>query len=104
ANAGPVAPLLVGPADGGTVGSHTPTLTATFNDPDANDTGKITFEVCTDSGCSSSLGTFDSTNTSLATNQSGSGQAPAGYGLVDGVTYYWRAKDTDSSSAVSSFS
>ena len=92
------------PADAGTVGTHTPNLTATFSDPDANDTGTLTFEVCTTSNCSSSLGTFDSTNTSLASGQSGSGQVPSGYGLVDSATYYWRAKSTDSGNAVSSFS
>src|SRR5437868_4989572 len=104
ANAAPSIPTLVTPNDGNNVGSHTPTLTATFGDPDVNDTGKITFEVCSTSNCSTSLGTFDSTNTSLANNQPGSASVPSGYGLVDNVTYYWRAKSTDSGSSLSSFS
>ena len=104
ANLAPSTPVLVDPPDNSIVGSHTPTLTATFSDPDTNDTGKLTFEVCNDSACTSSLGTFDSTNTSLSNGQQGSGQVPGGFGLVENGVYYWRAKATDSSSAVSSFS
>src|SRR5207249_1051994 len=82
----------------------TPTLTATFADPDTQDTGKVTFEVCTTSNCSSSLGTFDSSSTSLAVNANGSAAVPAGYNLASGSTYYWRAKNVDSSAASSSWS
>src|SRR5213076_273149 len=81
----------------------TPTLTATFIDPDSQDTGKVTFEVCTTSNCSGSLGTFDSTSTNLAVNANGSAAVPAGFNLANGTTYYWRAKDVDSSAASSSF-
>src|SRR5438270_824797 len=79
-------------------------LTATFGDPDSQDTGKVTFEVCTTSNCSSSLGTFDSTSTNLAVNANGSAAVPAGFNLANGTTYYWRAKDVDSSAASSSYS
>src|SRR5205814_6665879 len=51
-----------------------------------------------------SPGTFDTTNTNLAVNANGSAAVPAGYGLVDNATYYWRAESTDSASSVSSFS
>src|SRR6185437_10536409 len=81
----------------------TPTLAATFADPDTQDTGKVTFEVCTTSNCSSSLGTFDSSNTSLAVNANGSAAVPAGLNLADG-TYYWCAKNVDSSATPSSSS
>src|SRR2546429_3926342 len=40
ANATPTSPTLVSPADASVVASHTPTLTATFSDPDTEDTGK----------------------------------------------------------------
>src|SRR2546430_11950308 len=53
------------------------TLTAKFLDPDSQYTGKVTFEVCTTNNCSSSLGTFDSTSTTLAVNANGSAAVPA---------------------------
>src|SRR5205823_1189615 len=61
-------------------------------------------EVCSTSNCSSSLGTFDSSSTTLAVNANGSAAVPAGYNLGSGSTYYWRAKNVDSSAASSSFS
>src|SRR5256714_404986 len=103
-NVSPSTPTLVSPADAARVNTATPTLTATFNDPDTQDTGKVTFEVCTTSNCSSSLGTFDSTSTTLAVNANGSAAVPGGYSLASGTTYYWRAKNVDSSAASSSFS
>src|SRR5205814_3886796 len=96
-------PTLVSPADAVRLNTATPTLTATFSDPDSQDTGKVTFQVCSTSNCSSSLGTFDSTSTSLAVNANGSAGVPAGYNLASGTTYYWRAKNVDSSAAGSSF-
>src|SRR5205814_7158764 len=89
-------PTLVSPADAVRLNTATPTLTATFSDPDSQDTGKVTFEVCSTSNCSSSLGTFDSTSTNLAVNTNGSATVPAGFNLADGSTYYWRAKNVDS--------
>jgi hypothetical protein len=59
ANIAPSTPALVSPASSARVNTATPTLTATFSDPDPNDSGKITFEVCGGATCSSSLGTFD---------------------------------------------
>src|SRR5207244_2038738 len=100
----PSTPTLVSPADAARLNSATPTLTATFLDSDSQDTGKVTFEVCSTSNCSSSLGTFDSTSTSLAVNANGSAAVPGGYNLANGTTYYWRAKNVDSSAARSSFS
>src|SRR5437868_4935215 len=103
ANADPSTPTLVSPADGARLSTATPTLTATFLDTDSNDTGKVTFEVCTTSNCSSSLGTFDSTSTNLAVNANGSAAVPGGFNLANGSTYYWRAENVDSSAASSSF-
>src|SRR6185437_8683569 len=103
-NLAPSAPTLIGPADTARLSTATPTLTATFLDADSQDTGKVTFEVCTTSNCSSSLGTFDSTNTSLAVNANGSAAVPGGFALASGTTYYWRAENVDSSAASSSFS
>src|SRR5207302_445726 len=67
-NASPSTPTLVSPGNAARLNTATPTLTATFLDPDTQDTGKVTFEVCTTNNCSSSLGTFDSTSTTLAVN------------------------------------
>src|SRR5207248_3723429 len=104
ANVSPSTPTLISPADAARLNTATPTLTATFSDLDSQDAGKVTFEVCSTSNCSSSLGTFDSTSTNLAVNANGSAAVPAGYNLASGTTYYWHAKNVDSSAASSSFS
>src|SRR5204862_3518610 len=83
-NVSPSTPTVVSPADGSRLNTATPTLTATFLDGDSQDTGKVTFEVCSTSNCSSSLGTFDSTSTNLAVNANGSAAVPAGYNLANG--------------------
>src|SRR5205085_1741043 len=102
-NASPSTPTLVSPADAARLNNTTPTLTGKLLDSDTQDTGKVTFEVCTTSNCSSSLGTFDSTSTTLAVNANGSAAVPGGFNLASGTTYYWRAKNVDSSAASSSF-
>src|SRR5262249_37187490 len=91
------------PADGATVTTLTPTLSATFADPDTQDTGKVTFQLCSNSSCASVLDTFDSTATSLAVGGAGSRAVPGGDIAADG-TYWWRAKNTDASGAASSYS
>src|SRR5206468_6449181 len=103
-NVAPSTPALVSPADAARLTSSPPTLTATFSDPDSVDTGKVTFEVCSTSNCSSSLGTFDSTATNLAVGANGSAAVPGGFAPASGTTYYWRSKNVDSSAASSSFS
>src|SRR5207248_3570367 len=104
ANVSPSTPTLISPADAARLNTATPTLTATFSDLDSQDAGKVTFEVCSTSNCSSSLGTFDSTTTNLAVGANGSAAVPGGFSLTDGATYYWRAKNVDSSAASSSYS
>ena len=103
-NVPPSTPALVSPADAARLNSATPTLTAKFLDADTQDNGKVTFEVCSTSNCSTSLGTFDSTSTNLAVNANGSATVPGGFNLANATTYYWRAKNVDSSAASSSFS
>src|SRR4029077_17534952 len=85
-NVAPSTPAVVTPADAALLNSMTPALTATFSDPDTQDTGKVTFEVCTTSNCSSSLGTFDSTSTAIAVGNNGSASVPGGFGLSNGNT------------------
>ncbi len=68
-----------------------PQLSATFSDPDAADTGTLSFQLCSDSAC----------NTVLQSGTSSSGIANGASGtwtpatLSEG-TYYWRAQATDS--------
>ena len=103
-NQSPTAPTLASPNDGVFINSVTPTLSASFADPDTLDFGKLTFEVCADGSCSTSLGTFDSTATNLNVGQSGSAAVPVGFNLQTATQYWWRAKSVDSSNANSSFS
>ncbi|HXY80444.1 MAG TPA: SwmB domain-containing protein, partial [Gaiellaceae bacterium] len=103
-DAAPNTPAPGTPADGTFIDSTTPALSATFSDPDTLDTGKVTFEVCTTSNCSASLGTFDSSSTTLNVGQSGSAAVPGGLDLQTGTTYYWRAKNVDAAASASSFS
>ena len=103
-NAAPNAGRRWSPADGVFINSPTPTLSASFDDDDTLDFGKVVFEVCADSSCSTSLGTFDSTSTSLNVGQTGSAAVPGPFNLQAATQYWWRAKNVDSSAASSSFS
>ncbi len=102
-DAAPSTVTLDAPADAVFVNSTTPTLTATFSDPDTNDTGTIDFELCTASDCTAAgdpFSTFDSP-TGIVNGSSGSASVPGGAGLASGATYYWRAKATDSNNTQS---
>ena len=99
-------PTLDLPTDALYVSTETPTLSATFGDPDTQDTGTVTFQVCSSATCtggSDPLATFDSSSTTVGVGSSGSAAVPAGTITADG-TYYWRAKSTDSASSASSYS
>ncbi len=87
ADVAPNAPTLSGPADGAFVGTTTPTLSAVFDDPDSQDAGKVVFEVCANSSCSSSLGTVDSSSTTLAVGQLGSAAVPGSFSLQTATQY-----------------
>ncbi|HEY7795387.1 MAG TPA: hypothetical protein VIA10_15390, partial [Gaiellaceae bacterium] len=96
-------PTLVTPANAAYPNTTTPTLTATFSDPDAADTGKINFRVCADSGCSTVLSTFSSA-AGIASGANGSAAVPGAAGLANGTTYYWQAQAEDNSTVKSAFS
>ena len=68
-----------------------PRLSATFSDPDAADTGTLSFQLCSDSACNTVLQSGTSSS-GIANGASGS-WTPAT--LSEG-TYYWRAQATDS--------
>ena len=103
-NANPTAASLAAPNDGVFINSTTPSLSAGFADPDPLDFGKVTFQVCADSSCATSLGTFDSTATNLNVGQNGSAAVPPGFNLQTATQYWWRAQSVDSSNASSPFS
>ena len=99
----PDVPALVSPVDGSTVATLTPALSATFSDVDTNNTGQLTFRLCTTSNCSSPIGGTFSSSAGIANGADGSAIVPGGRITSDG-TYYWQAKATDNTSAVSAFS
>ena len=76
----------------------TPTLSATFSDPDAGDTGTLSFQLCADSGCATVL--QSGTASGLANGANGTWTPTA---LVDGA-YYWRAQAQDSAGNQSDWS
>jgi uncharacterized protein YceK len=97
ANAFPNLPALVSP--GARINNTTPTLAATFSDPDAGDTGTVAFQLCSDAACGTVLQSGSSPS-GLANGANGSWTPAA---LAEG-TYYWRAQSTDSAANVSGWS
>ena len=93
----PNAPTLVSPADA-TPTNVPPQLKATFSDPDAGDTGTVTFNVCSDSACAHVV---TSATSSSVSNNANASWTPAS--LPAEGTYYWQAKDTDAAGGVSSW-
>jgi hypothetical protein len=76
----------------------TPSLSATFSDPDAWDTGTLSFQLCTTSACTSVLQSHTSASTA-----NGATAAWTPTSLADG-TYYFRARAQDSGGNQSSWS
>jgi len=97
--AGPLMPVPTTPAAGEPV-AQTPTLMATFTDPNPGDSGQLDFQLCADPACGSVL-------------QSGSSAAGLGGGtasswttpgaLTVGATYYWRVRGTDTNAVSSNY-
>ena len=88
----PSAPTLGSPS----AGARTPnaTLTATYVDPDATETGgTIDFQLCSDTSCTSVVASGS------ASRASGSYSPSVGDG-----TYYWRAQDVDTAGNQSNWS
>jgi hypothetical protein len=102
ANAAPNVPTL-STADASYFNTLTPTLSAVFSDPDTQQTGKVTFQLCTGtassaatacSGSTTNGASWDSSSTTLANNATGSASVPGGRISADG-TYYWQARNQD---------
>lgn len=83
---------LAAPADGAWVIDPLPQLSAMFDDPDADATGHVVFELCATSACGAPL----QSGTSSADLASGTAArwAPLDE-LADGGPYYWRARGID---------
>ena len=98
----PNVPALVGPAAGATT-SGLPTFSATFDDPDAGDTGKVEFRICAASDCSAA-------GDPVASGFSGSGLAIGATGSwTPGTTlatgsYFWQARNVDALAGSSAWS
>jgi len=89
-------PTLQTPAAG--VRTNSSTLTATFSDPDAGDTGTVGFQVCSDSACSSVVASGSSASVANGANAN---WTPA---LLGDGSYYWRAQATDAAGGLSNWS
>jgi hypothetical protein len=90
----PTDPTLQTPADGTRTNSST--LAATFSDPDAGDTGTVSFQVCADSACSSVVA---SGSVSGVANGATASWTAA---LADG-TYHWQAQAMDAAGGLSNW-
>ena len=102
ADLAPATPALGAPADGSFIDSTTPTLSATFSDPDPSDTGKVTFEVCP--RATARARSARSSRPRSRTAPTAAPRCPAAFNLQTATTYYWRAKNVDGLNATSSFS
>ena len=100
-NTSPTAPTYVSPADGSSTTVTTPTLQASFNDPNTGDTGRINFRLDDDVACATPLQTGTSTVTNLAIGATGSWTV--GTALTPGTTYYWCVQGQDALAATSSW-
>lgn len=93
----PSPPALSAPADGADLAAM-PSLSATFADGDAGDTGTIGFQLCGDAACASVV--QSGTSASGVANGSSGSWTP----LLGGGSYYWRAAATDAAGNVSAWS
>ena len=92
----PNTPTLTAPAASSRV--NTTQVTATFTDPDAGDSGTLSFQLCSDAACSSVVA---SSTSATVTAGSSANWTPAG--IADGV-YYWRVRAQDAAGNQSAWS
>ena len=95
----PNAPTLVSPTGGAWVASTTPTLTATFSDPNAGNTGQLEYELCRtnvadpwSTNCASEYQTgLSASGIAIGSNGTWAPNTP----IAENTFYYWRARGTD---------
>ena len=90
----PDAPVLASPADGAVTSPRS--LSASFSDPDAGDSGSLEFRVCTSPAaaeveCSPSVDAGSSGNVA----NGATGSWTVGAALAHGTTHYWQARNVD---------
>jgi len=99
----PNTPILVSPADGATTANTTPSLVATFSDPDALDTGQVNFQVCVNATCTGGGDPQRSGSSPAGLTNPANGTWTVSAALAN-ATYYWRAQNIDQWGAVSAWS
>ncbi len=104
----PDAPVHVSPANLSATSDTTPDLTATFTDPDAPDTGTLTFEVCTvamtaGQSCAGAGGAVLASGSTAAGIANGANATWTSTVLSAG-TRYWHVRATDDQSTVGPWS
>lgn len=97
----PSTPSLVSPAAGAAVTTLTPTLTATFQDPNAGQTGRVDLQLCSTSTCGTVLQSGSSAS-ALGSGSNGSWSVPVS--LTWSTTYWWRARNVDATGLASPWS
>jgi hypothetical protein len=107
-NVAPNAPTHVSLANGSTTADTTPTLTATFTDPNAPNTGTLTFEVCSvamaaGQSCVAAGGAVQSTGSTAAGIVNGA-NASWTSGVLTAGTRYWHVRATDNLAATGAWS
>ncbi|MCW2923211.1 MAG: putative mannose-sensitive agglutinin biosis protein MshQ [Thermoleophilia bacterium] len=95
-NSAPTTPTPQAPSSGALVTSTTPTLQASFADPDGADTGRLNFRLDTTAACDATpIQSGTSSSTTLAPGATGSWTV--GTPLTPGTTYYWCVEGEDAS-------
>src|SRR5207237_115094 len=98
----PTDPAPTAPADGAVVGAAA--LAATFNDPDAGDTGSVQFRLCSAAAAAGTpcSGLVDSGSSATVASGATPSWTPAA-ALAHGATYYWQAQARDALGAQSAW-
>lgn len=91
-NTAPSVPTLVSPSASANSNDNTPTLEATFSDPDSGDTGTLSFEIDTTTSFNSSDKQTCSSSSGITNGSNGS--CTISTALDDG-TWYWRSQAED---------
>lgn len=96
----PDVPTQVAPVDGA-VTNTSPTLRASFDDPDASGSGTLEFQLCDDPGCAPASVKAQGTVSSIPNGETGAWAVTAG---LPAGTYYWQTRAQDAFGGFSAWS